>query len=74
MGTAALSIERRCFRAVSSGNGDGIVAKLPAKVKRCGSVQYWAFGVERWAFPLYLEVNVDPTLVDPIPCGSFASR
>jgi hypothetical protein len=32
------------------------------------------FGVERWAFPLYLEVDVDPTLVDPVRGGSFASR
>ena len=51
----------------------GTVAKLPAKVKRSGSVQSWAFGVERWAFPLYLEVDVDPTLVDPVRRGSFAS-
>jgi hypothetical protein len=32
------------------------------------------FGIERWAFPLYLEVDVDPTLVDPVRRGSFTAR
>ena len=37
-------------------------------------IECWGLGVERWAFPLYLEVDVDPTLVDPVRRGSFASR
>src|SRR5213078_4842821 len=49
-------------------------SQITSEGQTLGSVQCSAFGVERWAFSLYLELDVDPTLVDPVRRGSFASR